>query len=371
MKDPRVQKLAESIVNYACAVKKGEKVLIETHGLDPFFIGEFVKAVYDAGGEPHVNVLVPYLERLLIERCTKEQMDLMFDVDAKRMQEMDAFIGIRFPENSFEFNGIPYDRMELYETHYAAKLHNDIRCTRTRWCTLRYPTPAMAQAAGMNLDEFEDFFFNVCNLDYARMSRAMDPLKKLMDKTDKVRITGKGTDLEFSIKNIGAVKCDGHCNIPDGEVYSSPVRDSVNGVITYNTPSLEGGFCFENIRFEFENGRIVKATANDTERLNKVLDVDEGARYVGEFAIGMNPYITRVMNETLFDEKIMGSIHFTPGNAIHDADNGNRSSVHWDLVFIQTPEFGGGEIIFDGEVIRKDGMFVREDLLALNPENLK
>jgi aminopeptidase len=202
------------------------------------------------------------------------------------------------------------------------------------------------------------------------MSKAMDPLVELMENTDRVRITGVGTDLSFSIKGMPAIKCAGEVNIPDGEVFSAPIRDSVNGYITYNTPAEYQGFTYENIRLEFKNGKIVKATANDTERINKVFDTDDGARYVGEFAIGVNPYITKPMKDTLFDEKIMGSIHFTPGSAYDDCDNGNESAIHWDLVFIQTPEFGGGEIWFDDNLIRKDGKFVFESLKVLNPENL-
>ena len=229
----------------------------------------------------------------------------------------------------------------------------------------------MAQLAGMNTEEFEDFYFDVCNLDYSKMAKAMEPLVDYMNRTDKVRITGPGTDLTFSIKDIPAVPCCGHMNIPDGEVYSAPVRESVNGKITYNTPSVLQGFTFENVCLEFENGKIVKATANDTERINKIFDTDEGARYVGEFAIGINPYILKPMKDTLFDEKIMGSFHFTPGSCYDDAYNGNHSAIHWDLVCIQTPECGGGSIWFDDVLIRKDGRFVLPELECLNPENLK
>ena len=266
---------------------------------------------------------------------------------------------------------VPAEKMEMYARIYGKKVHGEIRVPKTRWCVLRYPTPAMAQAAGMSMAGFEDFFYDVCTMDYSRMDQAMNPLKELMEKTDKVRITGPGTDLSFSIKGLPAIKCSGQMNIPDGEIYSAPVRDSVNGVISYNTPSIEDGFTYENVVLHFENGKIVKATANDTERINKVFDMDEGARYVGEFAIGVNPFITRPMKNTLFDEKIMGSFHFTPGASYDDCFNGNRSALHWDLVCIQTPEYGGGEMYFDDVLIRKDGRFVLPELECLNPENLK
>lgn len=369
--DARVRKLAHNLIAHSLKLQPGEKVLIETRGLNVSLVQALVQEAYAAGGLPFVNIKNPRVDRALIEGCSQEQLQLMYKWEEERMLAMDCYVGIRLPENSYEEMGVDFEKLELYNALYDRKLLMEVRCPTTRWVVLRYPTPAMAQAAQMGTDEFEDFYFNVCCLDYDRMSRAMDPLKALMDRTDKVRITGRDTDLTFSIKGIGGVKCDGACNIPDGEVYSAPVRDSVNGYITYNTPSMVDGFCFQNIRLEFENGRIVKATANDTERLNAILDTDAGARYIGEFAIGVNPYVTRVMNETLFDEKIMGSFHFTPGNCVMGCDNGNVSQVHWDLVMIQRPEYGGGEILFDGEAIRKDGVFVREDLKGLNPENLK
>lgn len=247
----------------------------------------------------------------------------------------------------------------------------DYRVNETKWVVMRYPNPSMAQLANMSQEAFEDFYFNVCTLDYKKMSKAMDSLVDLMNRTDKVQIKGPGTDLTFSIKGIDAVKCDGKCNIPDGEVYTAPVKDSMNGIISYNTPSEEMGFTYENIVFEVENGKIVKATANNNEKINALLDTDEGARYFGEFAIGVNPYILYPMKDTLFDEKIAGSFHLTPGMAYEDAFNGNKSAVHWDLVMIQRPDYGGGEIWFDDVLIRKDGMFVIPELECLNPENLK
>jgi aminopeptidase len=203
------------------------------------------------------------------------------------------------------------------------------------------------------------------------MSKAMDPLKALLDRTNKVRLVGDKTDLIFSIKDLKSIKCDGKFNIPDGEVYTAPVKNSVNGYITYNTPSQYQGFTFENIRLEFKDGKIINATSNDNQRINEVFDTDDGARYVGEFAIGVNPYILKPMKDTLFDEKVAGSIHFTPGACYDDCSNGNKSAIHWDLVLIQRPEYGGGEIYFDDVLIRKDGMFVLDELVGLNPQNLK
>jgi aminopeptidase len=283
---------------------------------------------------------------------------------------MDAYIGVRGGTNSSELSDVPADRSGDYARYYWKPVHGEVRVPKTKWVVLRYPSPAMAQLADMSTEAFEDYYFRVCCLDYGKMDRAMDALKERMERADRVRLGSPGTDLSFSIRGLPAIKCAGKMNIPDGEVYTAPVRDSVNGVITYNPPSVKDGFTFSGIRLTFRNGKIVDAAANDTGRINAQLDIDEGARYVGEFAIGVNPYITFPMKDTLFDEKIAGSIHFTPGASYDDCFNGNRSSLHWDLVLIQTPEYGGGELWFDDTLIRRDGRFVPEDLQCLNPENL-
>ena len=312
------------------------------------------------------------VERQILRGMTRGQATLAAQLDRKKMEAMDAFIGVRGSNNIFESVDVDEDVLKMYSVEYYQPVHMQTRVPKTRWVVLRYPNPSMAQLAQMSTEAFEDFYFNVCNLDYAKMSKAMDPLVALMERTDRVRIVGPGdTDISFSIKGMRAVKCDGERNIPDGEVYTAPVKDSVNGVIHYNTPSMVSGFKYENIRFAFENGKIVKATSNDNARINKHLDTDEGARYVGEFAFGVNPNIRRAMMDTLFDEKIAGSIHFTPGNAYGEADNGNKSAVHWDLIMIQTKEYGGGRIFFDDVLVREDGLFVPDVLAGLNPENLR
>jgi aminopeptidase len=371
MVDIRIKKLAHSLVTYSCKVQKGENVLISITDCDDAVTEQLIKEVVQAGGRPFVNQTHSRVTRQLLKNATKEQIDLMTEFDVPKMTKMDAFIGIRGNSNVSENNDIPDDIMEYYMSKYYQEVHFDIRVGKTKWVVLRYPTPNMAQMAEMSSESFEDFYFEVCNLDYSKMDKAMDPLYDLLNKTDKVRITAKDTDISFSIKDIGCEKCSGERNIPDGEIYTAPVKDSVNGKITYNAPSSNRGFKFENVSFTFKDGKIVEATSNNTKLINTILDTDEGARYIGEFALGVNPFITKAMGDTLFDEKISGSIHFTPGAAYTEADNGNKSAVHWDLVLIQTPKYGGGEIYFDDVLIRKDGMFVLESLKPLNPENLK
>jgi aminopeptidase len=363
--------LAKNLVNFSCNVKKGENVLIEVTGIPNMLVKELVKAVHAAGAYPFVQINDQEINRELLLGTSGEHCKRWSKYDAYRMRDVDAYIAVRGGGNSYETSDVPADKMKFYSIEYSQKVHSEIRLSK-KWVVLRYPTPSMAQSAGMSTEAFEDFYFNVCNLDYSKMNKAMDSLVSMLEKTDKVRILGKDTDLKFSVKGIPSIKCAGEKNIPDGELYTAPVRNSVNGKITYNTPSLNRGMKFENVCFEFKDGKIVNASCNGLDKeLNAILDSDDGARYVGEFAIGVNPYINDAILDTLFDEKIAGSIHFTPGNAYDDADNGNRSSVHWDLVLIQTPQYGGGEIYFDGKLVRKDGRFIVKELECLNPENLK
>jgi aminopeptidase len=369
--DPRVRKLARRLVTYSCNLQPGQKILIESFGLEVPMVTALVEEAYAVGGIPFVSIKDHQVTRALLMGATAEQLTTMAKFEVDRMKAMDAYIGLRGGANASALADVPPEKNKLNQEHLLNPVHTDIRVNQTKWVVLRWPTHSMAQLASMSSEAFEDFYFNVCTLDYAKMDQHMEPLKQRMERTDKVRIVGPGTDLSFSIKGIPAIKCSGHRNIPDGECFTAPVRDSVQGKITFNTTSVFQGYSYENISFEFKDGQIVKATANDTERINQVLDTDEGARYIGEFSFGLNPYILKPMKDTLFDEKIAGSFHFTPGQSYKTAGNGNNSAIHWDLVCIQRPEYGGGEIYFDDELVRKDGLFVVDDLLGLNPNNLK
>jgi len=369
--DYRIETLAKNLVNYSCKVKPGEKVYVHYIGAETTDLARsIIKEVYKAGGLAFPHFTSQKVQREMLLNCTKEQLELMAEVDGLEMSRMDCYIAIRGSENVSELSDVSSEKMKLYDTYYNEPVHGKIRVPKTRWVILRYPNSAMAQLSNMSTEAFEDFYYKVCNLDYSKMAKAMENLVAAMEKTDRVRLIAKGTDISFSIKDIPAIPCAGDMNIPDGEVFTAPVRDSINGVISYNTPSLYQGFTYENISFTFENGKITKAIANNTDKINQVLDSDEGARYVGEFAIGVNPYVLTPMKDTLFDEKICGSIHFTPGACYDEAPNGNKSVIHWDLVLIQRPEYGGGEIYFDDILVRKDGRFVTPDLECLNPENL-
>lgn len=371
MQDFRINQLAKNLVNYSCSLKKGEKILIEAKGVDYMLVNAIIKEVYAVGGLPFVEFYDNRITRELLLGQSEELARLRAKYDSVRMSEMDAYIGIRGGNNSLENSDVPEENLQIESEYYSHPVHHELRVKKTKWVILRYPNEGMAQSAGMSTDAFEDFYFKVCNLDYSKMDKAMDALKKRLDNADKVRIVAPNTDISFSIKGIGSKKCSGEHNIPDGEIYTAPVKTSVNGTITYNAPSIQSGFKYENVSLTFKDGKIIKATGNDDKKINAIFDTDEGARYVGEFAFGVNPFITTPMGDILFDEKISGSIHFTPGCCYDDCDNGNVSVIHWDLVLVMTKEYGGGEIYLDGELIRKDGLFVVEDLKCLNPENLK
>jgi aminopeptidase len=366
MKDKRNEVLAKNLVNYSCRLKAGETIMIEIKGKETLELAkEIIKEATRVGSIPYWYYNDESLQRNWIAGASDKQFKAFSNLHLKIMKSCDAYLGLRGSDNPFDLADISPKQMQKNQLLFYKPVHLVQRVKRTKWCVLRFPNNAMAQLAETSQESFEKFYYDVCCLNYAKMSKAMDPLVRLMKKTDKVRLVAPGTDLSFSIKGIPVVKCDGLRNIPDGEVYTAPVRNSVNGVITYNTPSLHDGLTFNGIRFEFRNGKIVDATCDGlTKKLNEVLDTDPGARYVGEFAIGVNPFIMHPMKDTLFDEKIAGSFHFTPGACYDEAPNGNNSAIHWDLVLIQRKDYGGGEIYFDNKLIRKDGVFTDKKMEA-------
>ena len=364
-------KLASMLVNYSCSVKPKEKVLIEARDIPNDFLEILIEEVWKAGAYPFVWDRNSIISKALLKNATKEYAELNKKYDLPIMQDMDAVILLRGSNNKFETSDIDAETKRIYDIYYTEPVEMKERVNNTKWSLLSFPTPAFAQSAGMSTQAFTEFYYKVCTLDYAKMSKAMDKLVEYMEKTDKVHIIGNGTDLTFSIKGQKAIKCDGKMNVPDGEVYTSPLRTSMNGKITYNIPTLYNGKRFDSVSFEIENGKIVKAEAGaGTQELNQILNTDEGARYFGEFALGVNPYIREPMLDILFDEKICGSFHLTPGSCYDDASNGNKSAIHWDLVMCQREEYGGGKIFFDDVLIRDNGKFVVSELLDLNPENL-
>jgi aminopeptidase len=369
MMDPRFEKLARLLTSYSTALQPGDAILLELTDVPDEFAIALTREIRARKAIPLLELRHSRINRELLLGTTPPHATLVRDVELFRMRKVQAYIAVRGSANANEIADVPGDRNATYARTMRPVLNH--RVNRTRWVVLRWPTPSMAQAANMSTEAFEDFYFTVCTMDYRKMARAMKPLQRRMARADQVRIQAPGTDLSFSVRGIGAVPCVGLRNIPDGEVFSCPLKHSVNGTIQFNTPTIYAGTRFERVRLTFNKGRIVEATSSDTRKLNEILDTDAGARFVGEFSLGFHPYILNPMCDILFDEKIAGSLHFTPGQAYQECGNGNRSAIHWDMVLIQRPEWGGGEVLFDGELIRRDGLFVPRDLQPLNPDRLR
>ena len=364
MHDDRFDKLAKLLVEYSIRLKRNETVLVEAFDIPEEMTIALIRAVRKAGGIPFAQTYHARVNRALAFEASDRQLNVMASHELARMKKMNAYIAVRGSNNITELSDVPPEKMKLISRKMRPV--QDQRVKKTKWVVLRWPTPSMAQLAGMSTEAFEDFYFDVCTLDYRKLQAGMKALKRLMEKTDRVHIKGPGTDVRFGIKGIPAVICGGDRNIPDGEVFSCPVKDSVEGHVTFNAPSIYQGTAFDGIRLEFEGGKIIAATSNETKKLNEILDSDPGARYTGEFSLGFNPRVFQPMRDILFDEKIAGSFHLTPGQAYEEADNGNRSQVHWDMVSIQRPDYGGGEIYFDGKLVRKNGKFLPSQLHSLN-----
>lgn len=372
--DERITRLAENLIKNSVKLKKGEQIYIEAIGLSTMpLVQELVKAATKAGGVPFYYFNEQALQKAFIENASVAQMKAQAEIHKQLMSNSQAYIGVRGNDDLFKMSAVDPEKMNNYQKYYWNPVHSEIRVPQTKWCVLRYPNAAFAAMSKMALEDFEDFYFDACLVDYVKMGQAMKPLKKLMDKTKKVRIVAPGTEVEFSIAGIKSIICDGQMNIPDGEVYTAPVKDSINGVIQFNTDTTYMGAVFSNIRLVFKDGKIVEGHSmiND-DKFQKILNIDEGSRYMGEFALGVNPFVTQPMLDILFDEKISGSFHMAIGNSYEDeTNNGNKSAIHWDLVQMQDAEHGGGEIFFDDVLVRKNGRFVLPDLIGLNPEKLK
>ena len=374
MRDERNEVLAKQLLAYSIELQPGERLFIEVSGREALELGKvLIRQATEIGAVPFWYISDLSLMRKWLSWATEAQFNAYADLHLRLLRRCDAWLGVTADDNPFDLADVAPEQLQMHQTLFVKPVHQEIRVRQTKWCILNYPSNSMAQLSEMSRESYEDLYYDVCCLNYARMSKAMDPLAELMERTDLVHIVAPGTDLTFSIKGIPSMKWDGKSNIPDGELLTAPVRDSVNGTITFNSPALFKGAVFHDVKFEFRAGRIVEATSQgDNERLNQILDTDDGSRHIGEFALGLNPFILHPSRDVLFTEKIAGSFHLAVGNCYDDASNGNRSAIHWDLVQIQRKEYGGGEIYFDGELLRKDGAFVDEELQrSLSAEALK
>ena len=367
--EEKLKKLAHTIINYSLDVKENERILITYKTSDPEpLVKELIREINEKKAIVFLNIFPgAEISSLLNEGCTKQKIEEIAKHKEFEVNNYDSFIHLAYNLNDFEGKNLDKDLKILLGK--KTQKSNDIRVNKRKWTLLNYPSNIDAFKAHMEYKDFYEYALDVMTFNYEQMEKDIKPLKELMEKTNIVRVTGKDTDITFSIKDIPVIPCTGKMNIPDGEIFTAPIKKSVNGVITYNTPSPYDGNVFHNVRLEFKDGKIIKASCDeDNEKLNEIFDRDEGARYIGEFSLGLNPKIRNPIGDILFDEKIIGSIHFTPGKAYDEADNGNSSMIHWDMVLIQREEWGGGNIYFDDVLIRENGKFVLDSLRHLNYE---
>ena len=357
----KVVKLANIIVNHSLKLKENEKVLISYQGVESLpLVKEIVKEVINKKGVVDVEYTNQDIDNYIKEHLTDEIILNKTNKMKYQVENYDCFVKLCYRKSDY------YGKNVLKEMNNklmaSLEPYKEIQVNERRWVLLNYPSIVDSNKAHMTPEEFYNFAMDAMTVDYDKMYHDMLPLKELMEKTDKVRIIAPNTDITFSIKGLPAIICAGESNIPDGECFTAPVKDSVNGTITYNVPSPYHGEIFEHVSLTFKDGKIIKASSNN----NVKFETDEGARYVGEFSLGVNPQVREPMGDILYDEKIAGSIHFTPGCSYDECPNGNKSNIHWDLVLIQRHEYGGGEIYFDDVLIRKDGLFVLPELENLN-----
>ena len=362
----KIKDLSNKIVNYSIKVNKDDKVLITyQNSACNDLVLQLIKDINDKGAVCHTKFSDPIINRELMLGTDEKRAGLLGEYSNFEIEHYTSFINIRYSINDFEDNEVPSSIRKMIGNE--TRKYDEIRINKRKWVLLNYPSVLDAHKAKMSIEKFRNYALDAMITNYEDLEERIKPLKDLMEKTEMVRITGPDTDLNFSIKDIEVVPCVGESNLPDGEIFTAPVKTSVNGTITYNCPSPYRGNVFNNVSLEFKDGKIIKCSCSgDNKLLDDIFNTDEGSRYIGEFSLGLNPNILYPVGDILFDEKIIGSIHFTPGQAYHEADNGNRSDIHWDLVLIQREEFGGGEIYFDDVLIRQNGEFVLDELKHLN-----
>ena len=361
----RITKLPKIIVNHSIKVKENDRVLVLYQGIESMpLVKAIVKEVINNKGVVITDYQNQDITNYIHENITESQMDAYTLRKKYEVENFDAFVRICYNKSDYYDKNMNQEKQkDLLE---KIKPYKEIMVNERRWVLLNYPSIVDSFKAHMTPEEFYNFSLDSMTADYDKMFEDAKPLKELMEKTDKVRIVGPNTNISFSIKGMPAIICAGEANIPDGECFTAPIKNSVNGKITYNVPSPYHGEVFEHVSLTFKDGKIIEANSNNNAKLKEIFETDEGARYIGEFSLGFNPVIMEPMGDILFDEKIAGSLHFTPGCSYDECPNGNKSNIHWDLVLIQREDYGGGEIYFDDVLIRKNGKFVLPELENLN-----
>jgi len=357
--------LAQKILNFSCELKEDQNVMLQLIGLNGIgLMRALVETAREMNANPFIQINDTDIQRLLVEKGDKKFWGRQASADQlPLMKQMDAFVGIRASQNIYEQSEASKEANDAYSEEFLKPVHFKERVNNTNWVVLRYPSPAFAMNAKMPTEKFKKFYYEACLLDYRELAEAMKPLEERLRNTDMIQLKGEGTDIEFSVKGQNWIPCFGKRNIPDGELFSSPILSSVEGHITY-TSSVYQGKPFDYVKLEVRDGVVVDFDSSNNEQLEEILDTDAGARQFGEFSFGLNPIIEKPMHDILFDEKIYGSNHLTLGNDYEIAPNGNESNIHWDLVCI------GADVYLDGEKIREGRKFITDDLQGLNPESL-
>lgn len=354
MKDSRVEKLADILVNYSVKVKKGDTVLIRGDELGKPLLLEVYRKVVEAGGNPLLSISFDEMNKIFYDHASKAQLSHTSKIKLYEAKNCDAVIIVHAPANSKALSAVDPAKMTMRSR--ANKPISEIIVNKKKWVLTNYPTQALAQDAEMSIDEYEEFLFGATNLDWAKVEKEQERIKKVIDKGNTIRIVGKDTDLTFSIKGRKGIKCCGNSNMPDGEIFYAPVENSANGHIFYDFPAIHNGKEVSGIRLGFEKGKVVKATAEKNEEyLFAMLDTDKGARYIGEFGIGTNYGIKRFTRDILFDEKIGGTIHLAVGRSYEESGGKNDSAIHWDMI---KDLRHGGAIYLDGKRIQENGKFL-------------
>jgi aminopeptidase len=355
--DPRVRDYAALLVERCLDAQGGWQVLVKTSPLARPLLEEVVLALGRRGSHPIVRL--SWAEEnwpfafLWAQEAPDEAVSRQPSLEAALGEQIDAWINIGAPENTHEGSDLDPRKRGLLSKANRPLLERRLRL-EIPWVACRYPTSALAQAAAMTTEQFEDFVYGACLIDWDEEGRKMQRIADRFDAAEEVRIVGRETDIRFSLAGRQGEVDDGHYNMPGGEVFYSPVEDSTEGVITFSEyPAVDPPDEVSGVRFRCEGGTIVEASAESNEEaLIAKLDRDEGARRLGEFGIGCNPGIQRHVKETLFDEKIYGTIHLAIGAGIPSIGGKNVSSVHWDMV---KDLRNGGRIECDGEVVQENG----------------
>jgi len=366
-----LSRLADVIVNDCLSIEDGDLIILEGIDLPDNLLSDFADHLLAMKIQPYV---IQKSQKILIQNIqnhNSEIIGLQADFEINIMKRAKAFIGLRFPTNLYMMECLGKSDREKILTNFIKPVHFEYRNNNLQWVYFRFPTREFAKNSGQNYTEFTKNYFNASLVNYEKMAYAFDPLAKLISKCQEVRIVSDSTDLRFYMSGKGVYKSCGQHNLPDGEIFTSPDKSSIEGFIRFNIPSIYYGNYFENIELEFRKGKIVGCHAeNNSDLLKSILDIDEGAKFVGEFAIGLNPFVKTPILDILWDEKMHGSLHLAIGNAYPVSNNGNKSAIHWDLILNQTSDYGGGALYFDERLVRKNGLFIDDHLQHLNPQNL-